>query len=40
MGELAARNMSGGEEPFRTFVDETLSVDEQGRLHSAFWDYD
>ena len=27
MGELAARNMTGGEEPFQTFVDETLTVD-------------
>jgi NAD(P)H-nitrite reductase large subunit len=40
MGDLAARNMTGGEEPFRTFLDETLSVDANGRLHSAFWDYD
>ena len=40
MGELAARNMTGGEEPFQTFVEETLTVDEQGRLHSSFWDYD
>jgi NAD(P)H-nitrite reductase large subunit len=39
MGELAARNMTGGEEPFRTFVEETLTVNEQGRLHSSFWDY-
>jgi len=40
MGELAARNMTGSEEPFQTFVEETLTVDEQGRLHSSFWDYD
>jgi NAD(P)H-nitrite reductase large subunit len=39
MGELAARNMTGGEEPFRTLGDETLTVNEQGRLHSSFWDY-
>jgi NAD(P)H-nitrite reductase large subunit len=39
MGELAAHNMTGSEEPFQTFVEETLSVDEQGRLHSSFWDY-
>jgi NAD(P)H-nitrite reductase large subunit len=39
MGERAARNMTGGEEPFRTFVEETLTVNEQGRLHSSFWDY-
>jgi NAD(P)H-nitrite reductase large subunit len=40
MGDLAARNMTGGEEPFHSSLDETLSVDQQGRLHSAFWDYD
>jgi NAD(P)H-nitrite reductase large subunit len=40
MGDLAARNMTGGEEPFHTFQDETLTVDAQGRLHSSFWDYD
>jgi NAD(P)H-nitrite reductase large subunit len=40
MGDLAARNMTGGEEPFHTFLDETLSVDARGRLHSSFWDYD
>ena len=39
MGEIAARNIAGGEQPFHTFVDETLSVDDQGRLHSSFWDY-
>jgi NAD(P)H-nitrite reductase large subunit len=39
MGELAAYNMTGSEEPFQTFIDETLTVDEQGRLHSSFWDY-
>jgi NAD(P)H-nitrite reductase large subunit len=40
MGELAARNMTGSEQPFQTFVDEILTVDEAGRLHSSFWDYD
>jgi NAD(P)H-nitrite reductase large subunit len=39
MGELAARNMTGSDEPFQTFIEETLSVDEEGRLHSSFWDY-
>jgi NAD(P)H-nitrite reductase large subunit len=39
MGELAAYNMTGSEEPFQTFIEETLTVDEQGRLHSSFWDY-
>jgi NAD(P)H-nitrite reductase large subunit len=40
MGELAARNISGAEEPFQTFGEETLTVDRRGRLHSSFWDYD
>lgn len=40
MGDLAARNMTGAEEPFHTFQDETLTVDARGRLHSSFWDYD
>jgi NAD(P)H-nitrite reductase large subunit len=40
MGELAAQNMTGGEAPFQTSMDETLTVDERGRLHSSFWDYD
>jgi NAD(P)H-nitrite reductase large subunit len=40
MGELAARNISGAEEPFQTAGQETLTVDRRGRLHSAFWDYD
>jgi NAD(P)H-nitrite reductase large subunit len=40
MGEIAARNIAGAEEPFRTSVDEVLAVDGQGRLHSSFWDYD
>lgn len=40
MGGLAARNITGAEESFHTFVDETLTVDRKGRLHSSFWDYD
>jgi NAD(P)H-nitrite reductase large subunit len=40
MGDLAAHNMTGSEQPFRTFVEETLTVNEEGRLHSSFWDYD
>lgn len=40
MGELAARNITGAEESFHTFLDETLTVTGKGRLHSSFWDYD
>jgi NAD(P)H-nitrite reductase large subunit len=39
MGEIAACNMTGGNESFRTFVEETLSVTDDGKLHSSFWDY-
>jgi NAD(P)H-nitrite reductase large subunit len=40
MGEIAACNMTGGNESFRTFAEETLSVTDDGKLHSSFWDYD
>jgi NAD(P)H-nitrite reductase large subunit len=40
MGELAAHNMTGSDQPFQTLFEETLTVDEKGRLHSSFWDYD
>ena len=40
MGEIAACNMTGANDSFRTFVDETLSVNGSGKLHSSFWDYD
>jgi NAD(P)H-nitrite reductase large subunit len=40
MGEIAACNMTGATDSFRTFVDETLSVNGEGKLHSSFWDYD
>ena len=33
-------NMTGGKAPFQTFLDEALTVDGRGRLHSSFWDYD
>jgi pyruvate/2-oxoglutarate dehydrogenase complex dihydrolipoamide dehydrogenase (E3) component len=39
MGEIAACNMTGATDSFRTFVDETLSVNGEGKLHSSFWDY-
>lgn len=40
MGEIAARNMTGANDSFRTFLDETLAVDDDGMLHSSFWEYD
>jgi len=40
MGEIAARNIAGAEQPFHTAGDELLAVNGQGRLHSSFWDSD
>jgi hypothetical protein len=40
MGEIAARNMTGANDSFRTSARETLSVNGEGKLHSSFWDYD
>ena len=40
MGEIAARNIAGAEQPFHIAGDEILAVNGQGRLHSSFWDYD
>jgi NAD(P)H-nitrite reductase large subunit len=40
MGEIAACNMTGANDSFRTFVDETLTVNGEGKLHSSFWDYE
>ncbi len=40
MGEIAARNMTGANESFHTFLDESLTVDEASELHSSFWEYD
>lgn len=39
MGEIAALNMTGGSESFHGAVDETLTLDENGTLHSPFWEY-
>ncbi len=40
MGEIAARNMTGANDSFHTFLDESLTVDAEGELHSSFWEYD
>lgn len=39
MGELAARNITGDDEPWLPVQDEKLRIDEQGKLHSPFWEY-
>jgi len=40
MGEIAARNMTGDHETFHTFLDEALTIEDQGGLRSSFWEYD
>lgn len=40
MGAVAAANMTGGEEPFVSTLDETLRCDDQGQLASPFWEYE
>lgn len=40
MGEIAARNMTGGHDAFHAFVDERLYLDKANELHSAFWERD
>lgn len=37
MGELAARNMLGGNEIFDVNVEDRIGVDEDGQLNSTFW---
>jgi NAD(P)H-nitrite reductase large subunit len=39
MGELAARNMTGGNDAFATTQDENLRIDQDGRLSSPLWEY-
>ncbi len=40
MGEVAALNMSGEAIAFETDGEETLRIDEEGRLDSPFWEHD
>lgn len=37
MGELAARNMAGGQEIFDVDVEDRIFLDENGRINSTFW---
>ncbi len=39
MGELAARNIVGGDEPWSSNQDEALKVQADGKLYSPFWEY-
>ena len=38
MGELAARNMTGGAEEFDVTADFSIGIDAQGRVQSDFWE--
>lgn len=40
MGDLAARNMVGGEEPWVAPQDERLQISAAGEIQSPFWDYE
>lgn len=39
MGELAARNITGANEPWVPTQDENLHLDATGRIQSPFWEY-
>lgn len=39
MGELAARNVTGGDEAFLSADDERLRIDENGHIVSPFWEH-
>lgn len=39
MGEIAARNMTGAEEPFSGTSDESLRVDRSGHIRSPYWNH-
>jgi NAD(P)H-nitrite reductase large subunit len=39
MGELAARNITGADEPWLPTQDERLHLTADGRIHSPFWEY-
>jgi NAD(P)H-nitrite reductase large subunit len=39
MGDLAARNLTGGEEVFAPTQDETLHIHDGCTIHSPFWEY-
>ena len=40
MGEVAARNMTGEDEPFAGSTAETLYIDDKGHVDSPFWRHD
>ncbi|PIV75043.1 MAG: hypothetical protein COW56_03865 [Rhodocyclales bacterium CG17_big_fil_post_rev_8_21_14_2_50_68_7] len=39
MGELAARNMTGADDPWVSVQDEHLRLTPEGAIHSPFWEY-
>ena len=40
MGEIAGRNMTGDDVTIDTFSDETLHIDDNGRIETPYWEYD
>ena len=39
MGEAAARNVTGAEEPFCAIQGERLRIDDKGHVHSPYWEH-
>ncbi|HEX8988835.1 MAG TPA: FAD-dependent oxidoreductase [Rhodocyclaceae bacterium] len=39
MGELAAKNITGADEPWVPTQDETLRITKEGKIESPFWEY-
>jgi NAD(P)H-nitrite reductase large subunit len=39
MGEVAARNITGADEPWTPTQDERLQLTAEGHIHSPFWEY-
>jgi len=40
MGALAARNMTGEDQPFETLASAPLAIDSKGAVTSPYWEYD
>ena len=39
MGEVAARNMTGAEQPFVGTQDDRLRIDKKGYIRSPYWEH-
>ena len=40
MGDLAARNIAGGDDPWVPAQDEKLHISDDGKIQSPFWEYE